>query len=118
MATWRELMEMFNLEDEVEQFVIKRVKELTAKERHDFRFRGGNHTFICDMEHPHIPHVIDHYHTVRYGSLEHFCLGKEGETPEGKLVIVVEDFWRGSPESPGYAKGYWFIEKNHKKEEV
>ena len=105
------LITMFDLDREVEAFVKARVRDLCGKHRHDFHFSGSNHTNICKIDQPHIPHIRSTYHTVRYGELDHFCTGKQGATPEGELVIVVEKSSPGSPEYPAKAHGYWFIKE-------
>ena len=103
---------MFNLEKEVENFVISKVKEI-IKDKHTFSFRGGDRTFLCKIQEPHIPHVIYHYQTVRYRTLEGFCLGKEGEIEingkKKKLVIVIERYSQGDAETPTYVKGFYFF---------
>jgi hypothetical protein len=107
---WSELMETFQLEGEVADFVKARVKEMVAEERHDFAFSGGNHTYFCDLKTPHPPHVLGTYDTVRHGVLARFCLGREGEVPgQGGLHIVVTERAPGAPEYPGIARGYWFM---------
>ena len=109
---WQELVETFELEDKVAEFVEATVKELVARERHDFSLRGSDRTgtSYCTNHKPHPPHVVGHYNTVRYGALEYFCLGREGEIPgQGQLYIVVTDREPGAPEYPGSARGYWFV---------
>ena len=106
----QELISIFDMENDVEAFVKSKLKEIIS-EKHEFNFSGGNHTCFCSIKSPHIPHVKDQYRTVRYGYLEHFCLGQEGETPEGYLHIVIENCSLGDPMSPSRASGYWFLRK-------
>jgi len=105
------LIQMFSLEDAVDDFVKERVKQLVA-EKHDVHFSGSNSR--CGNNQPHIPHVRDHYETVRYGWLERFCCGVSGKMNEGELVIVEESYGRGSPETPAHFRGYWFVKEEQK----
>jgi len=100
------LIKKFHLEEEVETFVKKRIKEI-ARETHSFSFEG--HRTFCGDNTPHVPHVRNHYQTVRYGQLETYCLGKEGEIDGKELVIVVEACNPGCAEYPSSARGYWLI---------
>jgi len=45
----------------------------------------------CGKAYPHIPHVMDYYNTVRYGSLPLFCLGKSGKLllKDGRKVQIL-----------------------------
>jgi hypothetical protein len=108
-----EMIRMFHLEEEVEDFVKARVRELVQGQHH-FSFSGSNLTGYCGVQEPHIPHVFGHYGTVVYGSLSKFCLGREGVTPEGYVHIVITEKRRGDAYTPSYAKGYWWIEEVEK----
>lgn len=108
--TTAELIKAFNLEAEVENFVKNRVAEL-AKEKHIFHFEGSDGTNYCEIREPHIPHVRSVYDTVRYGTLEKFCVGKEGAVKDGELVIVVTRRSLGDAYTPSRVSGYWFIRR-------
>lgn len=103
---WEELVKTFNLEKEVEKFVRERVKQIISG-KHEFYFEGT--LTPCSDDKPHIPHVVSHYDTVRYGTLQNFCLGREGEINGKTLIIVVEKKYSGNAWDPGYAKGYYFF---------
>ncbi len=101
------LIEMFNLQDEVEDFVKSRVKALTAKERHDFSMSG--HPQQCPNTEPHPPHATGTYNSIRHGWGSYMCDGREGDTPEGKLSIVFQHRTSSSAHNFGVRRGYWFI---------
>ncbi len=110
MSDWRDLMATFGLEDEVAGFVRQRVKELVS-DRHDFHYSGSAAgRAYCDAQGPHPPHVTGEYQTVRWGNLQKYCLGEEGETPEGRLHIVVTERELGDPAWPSMARGFWWVE--------
>jgi hypothetical protein len=77
--------------------------------RHEFKFEGGDHTGCsdCKTAEPHAPHATSTYQTVRYGTLEHYCLGKEGA---GMTIVIIKKT-AGCAEYPGYARGYYITEK-------
>jgi hypothetical protein len=102
-----ELVAVLGIEKEVSAFVIGRVKEITTENRKTFSFEGSRRG--CGCEGVHVPHVDGHYNTVRYGQLENYCAGKEGEIDDKRLVIVVEKSSAGSPETPGWMKGFYFF---------
>ena len=105
------LITMFNLTKEVDKFVKERVKDLMP-DCHTFRFSGD--CAGCGNSQPHIPHTLSYYDTVNHGELENYCLGQEGQTSEGEVVIVVENYSSGSPEYPSSARGFWFVKKEEK----
>lgn len=115
---WQVLMETFHLEDEVEAIIRARVIELVADGQHGFAFRGTGG--MCSMDVPHPPHVVEYYQTARYGCLEKYCLGREGELPDGHgtVHIVITERHAGAPEYPGKARGYWFVAEPTNLEEV
>lgn len=67
-----------------------------------FYFRGSDVTHThCDRKGAHSPHRVGNYSTVRHGSLERFCRGKEGDS-----VAVVPDLKKsGSAEEPAVFLG-------------
>lgn len=93
------LIKKFDLADEVEQHVAKLVKERCKPTK--FTFSGTRR--VCSCRDPHIPHSVGCYSTVRYGTLEYYCLGVSGDG----LEIVVEWTQPGSPEMPSSARGYY-----------
>lgn len=104
---WQEIVNTFDLQAEVREFIAGRVAERVGEENR-FDFEGTRRD--CDCPTPHVPHVVGCYDTVRYGRLQQWCLGREGEIPgQGRLNIVVTDYEPGAPEYPGLAAGYWFI---------
>lgn len=104
---WQQMVKTFDLDTEVRGFVASRVAELVADQRR-FDFEGTRHD--CSRPAAHPPHVTGHYGTVRYGELQKFCLGRQGDIPgQGRLHIVVRDYEAGAPEYPGSARGYWFV---------
>ena len=103
---WQQMVKTLDLDTEVREFVAGRVAELVADQRR-FHFEGTRHD--CDLLAAHAPHVVGHYRTVRYGELQRFCLGREGDTDQGRLHIVVRDYDAGDPAYPGSATGYWFV---------
>ena len=114
----QELVDIFNFEDDVAAYIAAKVKEMVTKERHDFSLSGSNHTGFCAKgSAPHVPHRLGSYNTVRYGQLEYYCLGVEGETPEGHIHIVVEKRSPGDPASPSRARGYFFCRNPGQKKE-
>ncbi len=105
------LIEMFNLQEEVEDFVKNRVKALTVKKRHDFSMSGHPHQ--CPNTEPHPPHTTGTYDTDRHGQGDYMCDGHEGDTPEGKLSIVFQHRTSGSADDFAVRHGYWFIKPPH-----
>ena len=96
---------------DIKESLIKKIKEsLKENERHDFNFKGS--AITCSIEGPHPPHVVGYYDTVRFGPLQFFCLGKEGEVEfEGikrELKIVVEEYEHGDGWIPGRARGFYY----------
>ena len=96
---------------DIRESLIKKIKEsLKENERHDFKFKGM--VTQCKIEGPHPPHVIGYYDTVRSGTLQIFCLGKEGEVEfEGikrKLKIVIEEYEHGDGWIAGRARGFYY----------
>lgn len=102
------LIEQFDLQKDVDAFVVARVAE-KAQSKTNFHFSGGNHTSFCEIKGPHIPHVLSSYSTHHFGSQEHFCLGKEGEFQGGTLTIVRQSYSSGDAAWPGHVKGFWYI---------
>ena len=92
------LIRKYDLTKEVDAFVAERLRASAG--RTAFHFRGTCRA--CGPGDPHLPHVHDGYHTVRYGRLEVFCLGVSGDG----LEVVVEAFAAGSADTPGVARGY------------
>ena len=106
-VNWQEIVNTFDLQAEVREFIAGRVAERVGEENR-FDFEGTRRD--CDCPTPHVPHVVGCYDTVRYGRLQRWCLGREGEIPgQGRLNIVVRDYEPGAPEYPGSATGWWFV---------
>ena len=103
-----ELADQFSLWDEFLPMIQQEVRERAGKKQ-KFSFSGSNGTDMCQQEGAHVPHVRDVYTTVCHGELYIFCLGREGPTPEGFLHIIVQKKEHGSPEFPGFARGFWFL---------
>ena len=64
---------------------------------------------ICKIKGVHAPHNMGSYDTVNYGELQGFCLGTEGNTPNGYLHIVKGNYTVGSPDYPVKVEGIWWI---------
>ena len=96
-----------NVEKELTSLCAAKAANLAEAVR--FSFEGGNHTNYCQIREPHVPHLIDTYNTVRYGELDHFCTGKEGEIDGCHLTIVIAHRGAGSPEYPGNASGSYVL---------
>ena len=79
-----------------------------------FSFVGHEHTFVCDVEGAHAPHITGVYDTVCHGGLNTFCLGREGETSKGELVINIEKYSRGCADYPATAHGYYYTKLTEK----
>jgi hypothetical protein len=80
-------------------------------ERYHFRFEGSAAGALrCDVREAHPPHVVCTYRTVRWGDLQRFCLGREGETEAGVLRIEVTKFLPGNPAWPTVTEGCWWLE--------
>ncbi len=104
----QEIIDQFNLTDEVSAFVRSKAKAL-ATNRVAWGFDGSNKSAFCKNSAPHIPHVTGGYSTVRHGWATEFCTGVEGAVEGGNLHIVIESAHRGSAESFADASGFYFI---------
>ena len=115
---WQDLVAKYNLEDQVEKFVNDLVFDIDAARifarkreaegsTHGFYFHGTDSSSRCEaIGKPHIPHIMWQYSSVSDRTLDHYCLGQEGELPgQGKLRIQVMENRPGSPEEPGMARG-------------
>ena len=78
-----------------------------------FEFRGTDDTHVCEIDKPHPPHVIGLYNTVRAGTLEYFCLGREGWRDEDGIYIAISVHYykAGSPYSASKARGVYMYVK-------
>lgn len=99
----QEIIDMFNLADEVAEFCRKRAIELQTS-RHEFSFAGSRGH--CGRSEPHAPHVDGYYSTVRFGALERYCIGTEG----AGIHILVMKSESGSASWPSSASGIWWME--------
>lgn len=101
--------ERYNLESTQSEFAEVRATEAQPGDRNDFAFEGAK--VVCDLDSPHLPHVVGTYDSTRYGRLVDFCLGQEGEIPNtgNKLHIVLTQHTSGVPAFPAKAQGYWFV---------
>lgn len=80
-----------------------------------FSFKGSGFRWKCKIEGPHAPHVVDHYNTVSYGSLQYFCLGQEGNG----LHIHIDHYYGGSPSMAARASGtYWQGEPDPREDDI
>lgn len=63
-----------------------------------FQFLG--HSYLCENKKPHVPHQIGEYETVRYGTLQNFCVGR------APAQFHVEEEEAGDAETPAFFKGF------------
>jgi hypothetical protein len=99
----------------LEECGVEEVPEMAPIEEIPFSFRGSCFRWKCKIEGPHAPHVVDHYDTVSYGALQHFCLGQEGNG----LHIHVDHYYGGSPSMAARASGtYWQGEPDPHEDEI
>jgi hypothetical protein len=99
-----------NLGEELEKFLKERIeKEVSSLDKHNFSFRGSDHSRRCKGKEPHVPHQTGCYQTVRAGMLDNFCLGREGEVEGRQLNIVVTHYTGGDAESATVARGFYYF---------
>ena len=74
-------------------------------EKTNFKFIGSNKTCNCEINTPHIPHILGSYNTVHYGELYEFCEGIKGN---GIKIIITENL-RGGGGSAARLQGNYTI---------
>jgi len=97
------LIDDFRLWDEIRDYVRTRLLQFSM-EWNEFEFVGEETD--CGNKRPHPPHVIDFFDKGgrRYAK---FCLGREGPTWAGELVIIREEEWVAGERV--HVKGVWRI---------
>ena len=103
------LIEDFRLWKEIRDYVRSKLFEF-SKDWNKFEFVGKQ--VECGNERPHPPHVIDFYQKNDKTYVE-FCLGKEGPTEMGELVIIREEEWIAGEHV--HVKGAWRIDRRTKR---
>jgi hypothetical protein len=98
------LIAVFDLDEEVAQFVYRKVRELV--DTWPFSFRGD--FCPCEGKTSHVPHLIEQYFSARHGPLERYCLGCSGSVEDTELIIVIEASARDCAELPDVVRGFWF----------
>lgn len=91
-----ELIVRYGLEEEVSAFVNSRCVEMSS----GFEVAFQGHCTGCCNKQPHVPHKTGSYNTVRFGELDNYCRGVEGDGIE----ILVVKCSGGSAEYPSIFK--------------
>ena len=91
-----ELIVRYGLANEVAEFVRSRCIEISNGVEISFRVHGTG----CRNGLPHVPHATGSYDTTRFGELDCYCEGVDGE---GVEIIVVKSI-AGSAECPSFFK--------------
>jgi hypothetical protein len=97
------------VKEENKTLLAKLCKEKAEKRGNATKFRFEGTCRHCSSNEPHAPHVTDTYPTVRNGTGQYYCLGKEGDTSSGQLTINIRNRHRGNEWGFGSASGYFFF---------